>query len=439
MNFTAVIIRGRVRGFSLLWLLLFPLSTVFSAEGEGVLDDVRFSGNKVTRETVLRQEIVVREGEPWTTEQVEQSRQAIMNLGLFKSVRAELLEEEGRNILQFTVVERFYILPIPLLSYRPDFLADETTTNYSYGGQLRLDNLFGLNQRLKIEYEETEYDDDIEPPEKELEISYSYPRVVGTPYRLVMDAEHVEKGIYTREGDAIVASTEFERYAVSLIVSRWLNRKGSSEGWQAGAGLHFANNRYQDTVGVSGYHSNDVVALLGGVGYVMVDKFPYHRKGQEFAYSLELADELLGSDSEYFRNTFRYRRYTPLEAVDANINTQLKLGLAFGDGDAYSLGSSTSLRGYENDTLEGNLLLQGNLEYHHHLSGYRQLRGVLFMDLANVWPAFDEIDNHRLYSSFGVGLRWRMQSFVDVTLRADYAYNTDTGESETYLATSGSF
>ena len=197
--------------------------------------------------------------------------------------------------------------------------------------------------------------------------------------------------------------------------------------------------QFDDTFGVSGYQDGDNIALLGELGYYKVDRHPYHRDGQEFSYAVEFAHHGLSSDTEYLRNTFTYRLYRPLRRVDANINTQIKVGLAYGDGPAYSLGSSTSLRGYGSNDVEGNFLLQGNLEYHHHMSGYRQLRGVVFIDAANVWPEVNDIDRMLLYTSVGLGARWRVQSFVNITLRLDYAYNTDTGETRTYVATSGSF
>lgn len=425
----------------LLWLLL--LSPAFAEETGSatspVLDEVRFLGNKVTDASVMRQEMVVHEGQAYTPKLVEKSRQAIMNLGLFKSVEAEILHEQGRTILEVRVEERFYILPLPLLDYRPGFLADEKATNYSYGGELRFDNLFGLNQRLKIRTEEKKYVDDIEPPEKKIDISYSYPRIIGTPYRLSVDAARKERSVHTVEDETVVATTEIKSYSGGLFISRWLNPRGVSEGWQAGAGVSASNNRVRDVFGSSDYRDDRVVALNGSVGYYLVDQYPYNRDGREFDYSVSVSHEALGSDYEFWRNTFSYREYTPLKAVDANLNTQLKLGLSFGHGEPYSLGSSTTLRGYESNTLEGKLLLLGNIEYHHHLSGYRQLRGVLFLDAGNVWPAVDKIDRNRLYTGLGVGLRWRVQSFVDITLRVDYAYNTDTGETKTYLASSGSF
>lgn len=421
-------------------LMLFSPQVMGQTEGEKrVLDEIRFRGNEVTQEVVMRQEMAVHAGDPFTAEQIEKSRQAIMNLGLFKSVEAEITEEEGRNVLLITVDERFYILPLPTVDYRPDFLADETATNYSYGGELRFDNLFGLNQRLKINYEEKKYVDDVQPPEKKERVTYAYPRIIGTPYSLNVSAERKEKDINILENQEVVATTEWKQYSSTVFLSRWLNTNGASEGWRAGGGIHFASNRYRDTLGVTDYRDQRVVSLLGNLAYVKVDQFPYHRKGEVFDYSVEVADSTLGSDLDFFRNDFTYSRYTPLDKLDANINTRLKLGMAFGNGEPYSLGSSTTLRGYDKDTLQGKLMLLGNFEYQHKLTGYRQLRGLIFADVGNVWQKVDSIDSYRLYSGTGVGMRWRVQSFVDVTLRVDYAYNTDTGETKTYFATSGTF
>ncbi|MGM0595252.1 MAG: BamA/TamA family outer membrane protein [Pseudomonadota bacterium] len=424
---------------ALVLLFFCVTAAVAQEEASPVLDVIRFVGNEVTQESVMRQEMRVREGESYTPEQVERSRQALMNLGLFKSVQTELLEEQGRHVLEVRLEERYYILPIPLLDYRPSFLADESNTNYTYGGQLRFDNLFGLNQRLKIDYEKKEYVDDLEPTEREWNIEYNYPRIVGTPYRLELDARHEQRNIEVHEGESHIATTSSKSASGRLFLSRWLNPEGVSEGWRAGAGVAGTAYRYRDLEGVSDYHNQNVVALLGRIDYLQVDQHPFYREGEAFSYGVTLAHGVLGSDREYMHNTFSYRRYRPVHALNGNINTQLRLGLGFGDGEAYSLGSSTSLRGFDSNTLEGNLLLLGNIEYHQRIGGYKPLRGVVFADLGNVWPGLDDINNRRLYSSVGVGARWRVQSFVDVTLRLDYAYNTHTGESETYLATRGSF
>lgn len=418
--------------------MIFTASAEENSESS-ILDEIHFAGNKVTRASVLRQEMVIKEGEPYTPQQIEKSRRALMNMGLFKSVRIEPLHEQGKNILLVTVDERFYILPLPLLDYRPSFLADETANNYSYGGEVRFDNLFGLNQRLKISYREKKYEDDVEPQVKRAELHYVYPHIIGTPYHLELRFSTLETNIREYTGSVLTSDTSQNDQSGSIVLSRWLNPNGISEGWRAGAGISATTTDYGEIFGVSPYTNHDEYALIGSIGYHMVNDYPYHREGYEYSYSMQLADKAFTSDHEYFRNKFSYRRYVPLNNFDANFNTQLLVGIATGTEPAYALGDSTSLRGYDSDILEGNLLLQANFEYHHHISGYRQLRGVLFMDTANVWPEVNEIDRLELLNSIGIGARWRVQSFVDMNLRVDFAYNLDTHATKTYMATTGSF
>ncbi len=429
-----------MRGLWLISALLWLAPALAQDEVDvPLLDDIRFVGNEVTRQEVLRQELTVHEGQPFTPAQIEQSRQALMNLGLFKKVQAELLHEQGKQILQFRLDERFYILPLPSLDYRPDFLADEVATNYTYGGELRFDNLFGLNQRLRVIYEEKKFVDNVEPLSRKARVTYAYPRIVGTPYRLELENVRLERNVNVYDNSVLLTTVGEKSQSGSLFLSRWLNQEGVSQGWLAGGGLRASSTSYSDSTGLVGYGDQQVITLVGKIGYYRVNEFPYHREGEEFSYLMELAQPAWSSDMTFIHNTFTYRRYQPLKNVDANFNSQLKLGLAFGDDQAYSLGGSTFLRGYDVDILQGNLLLQGNFEYHHHITGYCQMRGVLFLDVANVWPEVAGIDSYRLYTGMGAGLRWRVQSFVDVTLSLDYAYNTDNGETKTYLATSGSF
>jgi outer membrane protein assembly factor BamA len=427
----------------LAWALPLLLVTFAASAEENieppVLDKIHFAGNKVTRASVMRQEMVVKEGQPYSPQQVEKSRRALMNMGLFKSVRIEPLHEQGKNILLVTVDERFYILPLPLLDYRPSFLADETANNYSYGGEIRFDNLFGLNQRLKISYREKKYEDDIQPQVKLAELHYVYPHVVGTPYHIDLKLGTLKTNIWDYSGTVLTSNTSQSDQYGSIVLSRWLNSVGISKGWRAGIGASATTTNYGTLSGVSPYRNHDEYALIGNIGYHMVNNYPYHREGFEYNYSMQFAGKAFTSDNEYFRNNFSYRRYIPLMNGDANFNTQLLIGLATGDEPAYSLGNSTSLRGYDSDTLNGNVLLQGNFEYHHHISGYRQLRGVLFMDVANVWPELNEIDRLELFNCVGIGARWRVQSFVDVNLRLDFAYNTAMHETKTYIATTASF
>ena len=97
------------------------------------------------------------------------------------------------------------------------------------------------------------------------------------------------------------------------------------------------------------------------------------------------------------------------------------------------------MRGYENGSISGNAFTQANIEYLHQISGYKQLRAVLFADIGNAYPGPLEIDLTEQKVGVGVGLRWRVQTFVDLTLRVDVAYGLEEGTQKNYLTTSVPF
>jgi len=417
-------------------LFLLAGSVVQAEEVQGFIDEIRFVGNEVTQESIMRQEMLVQEGDSIDKKKIEASRQAIMNLGLFKSVKADVVVEDDSHVLVITVDERFYILPLPLLDAR----LDEKT--YSYGVELREDNLMGLNQRLKLKYENKKSVGGTVPESKESSINYTYPRAIGTANSFNVNAKLVRENIDEYDTGTITGSYQLDTRNLGFTVSRWLKEDWISQGWVAGGGMSIRQQIYthQEGTGQS-YNNGQALELNIGLNYKDVEQHPYHREGSTYGYNLALALPGIGSDYSYNRFNIYYRGYHALNAVDANINTQVKVGLANGssfDNPAYSLGGS-ELRGNEENVASGNAMLQVNLEYHHHLSGYRQLRGVLFMDAGNAWPGGMEVDMGKLYPSVGVGMRWRVQSFVDLTLRVDWAYAIDAETNKVYLTTSSSF
>jgi outer membrane protein insertion porin family len=418
-------------------LFLQCLSGSLAAQGSAVIGRISFVGNEVTKERVLRQEMVVHEGDPIDMGAIEKSRQAIMNLGLFKSVEAEVTQQDGINVLVITLDERFYILPLPLLDARLE------EKQLSYGVDLRFDNLMGLNQRLKLTYENTKSANTDVPLRKEASFTFNYPRIDGTVYNLGLNGKTIGEDVDVQDNGLATGSYHLDSISGGFGISRWLDFTGISQGWLLGGGMSFSQQIYSKRRG-SGREKIDSQSLELDVSlsHSAVQEFPYHREGSSYGYSLALATPPIGSDYSYNRHTLFHRNYLALKRVDANINTQVKIGLANGGSfgePAFTIGGGSSLRGYDSDAAKGNAMLQINAEYHHHLTGYRQLRGVVFVDAGNAWPGVLEVDLGRLLPSVGVGMRWRVQSFVDLTLRVDAAYALDTDASKVYAGTSGSF
>lgn len=413
-------------------ICLLLCSTHATAE---VLQDIRFVGNDTTRPEIMLQEMTIEVGDEVDVARIEESRQAIMNLGLFKEVSAELQQEVQGTVLLITVDEKWYILPIPRVGAKPDGEAD-------YGLELRLDNLFGLNQRLKLLYLNKESLTDDKPLKREMSVGYTYPRMFGTPYQLDASAGVVRQKIKLLEGDVETGSYLYDNKTLKLGLYRWHNERGPSRGLRYGGGVGLQRHDYSELVGsASDYADRDNAYLNGVIEYVDMQEEKYRRKGEVYGYNVEVGMPQWG-DYSYHKHLLSYRRYLPLDKSRANLNYRIQLGLAnsaaFG-GQSYALGSSTSLRGYEGDYVTGNAMALVNVEYLYPLTGSRQLRGVVFVDAGNAYPGVEEADLLDLKAAVGLGLRWKFQLFVDVTLRADFAWGLESKEQMTYLDTSTVF
>ncbi len=420
---------------ALLWLALF-----FRHALALPVSEIRFTGNAVTKEKVLRQELLLHEGDEADSELIEASRQAIMNLGLFKSVTSTVEEDGAAQRLIFTMEERYFFLPIPRLGVSAkNGDAQEGIGSYNYGLELRYDNVMGLNQRLKLVHENETPKEDTGTSSRETSLKYDIPRLIGSPYQLNLNIKQIKQEVYEYEGELNTGFYHSRETSGGFHISRWLD-ESISRGWTAGGGLSATDLDYDEQSGSGlAYTDSYTLALSLGMHYLDTQEHPYHRQGEQYGYSISLGLPELGSNSSFTRHSLYYRRYQPVEFADSNINTQLQLHIANGTGTTYSIGNSALLRGYDNDYAQGNAMLLGNVEYHHHMSGYRQLRGVLFADIGNAWPSASEINLGHMATAVGIGMRWRVQSFVDVTLRMDYAYALSAETSKLTLNTKASF
>lgn len=422
---------ARTLSFISLWLFC---SHAFAVP----ISEIVFEGNEVTKERVLRQELLLLEGDEANARLIKKSRQAIMNLGLFKSVTTHLEEVGTGQRLIFRVEERYFLLPIPLLG------ANSDEEYYSYGFELKHDNVRGLNQRLKISIEERQFPNNVQPADKLLSFKYTIPRLIRSPFSLSINGKHRSEFVLELDNTGTTTGSYLQEVnSGGFSVSRWVEPNWISQGWTVGAGINAIEKSYYQQQG-SGltYNDSQSLAVSASINYNDIEEHLYHRAGTAYGYSLSVAQPGLGSDYNFTRHRLNYRRYQPMASRDANINSRFRLAIANGrafGSPTYSVGNSSLLRGYENGYREGDAMMLLNLEYHHHISGYRQLRAVVFADTGNAWETPLDIDFADMPAGVGIGLRWRVQSFVDLTLRVDYARALQYDNSTVSLTTSASF
>lgn len=392
--------------------------------------DIQFVGNSVTEPRILLQEMIVHVGDPVDPARIETSRQAIMSLGLFQEVRAELLPADGGKILQIAVKEKHYVLPVPRANRNAD-------GDISYGFQLRLDNVAGLNQQIRLTYENQQSADTNASAVKDLSFSYVYQRVMGTPYNIDFSGHNARNDINVMTDGVQTAEYSHSGSSVGVHLSRFIAQTGPSRGWRVGNGLIWSQERYQYVSGTPDLYANSkTVSWVGLVDFTDIRDYLYSRAGESYGYNIERATPALGSDYEYVKHNFYYRSYNLItEKPHVSLDWQLQLG--FSDsfpGDAFALGSSDTLRGYERNSITGRSFILANVEYLTPLFEQKEVRGVVFMDIGNAYPD-NHIDLFDVKTSVGVGLRVNLRSFVKIQLRLDLAYALKGGGKKTYGGT----
>jgi outer membrane protein assembly factor BamA len=394
-----------------------------------IITAIEFSGNAVTRERILRQEMLVTEGDPADPSLIERSRQAIMDLGLFTWVRARLVPQEQGSVLHITVKEKYYILPVPKLDRDDD-------GNFSLGAEVTMDNLAGLNQQLKLRYENEDADGLSGGKRTTYSLGYYYPRLYGSPYLLRGELSQARSPAEEVSGTTLVSLYRREAWIVAAQLSRWLALRGPSRGWQAGGGLVWRRNNYDYISGAADpdYHDAQAVGATVLVQFLDTHDYLFSRSGIEYGYHGEYGTPVLGSDRQYSRHELFYRRFVLLQGrAHENIDMQFRLGLSSGDmfdsdATAYSIGGFKALRGFPSGSFAGNSYALFNIQYLRPLFGYNPFRGVVFADIGNAYPSNNELHLGDVKWDVGVGLRLRLKAFVKIDLRVDAAYAPETGE-----------
>ncbi len=403
------------------------------------ISEIRFVGNERTQPKILRQEMLIQPGDPVDPGRIEQSRQAIMDLGLFKSVTTRLTEVRGAAVLEVVVSEKYYVIPLPRLDRDAD-------GEVSYGAQIRLDNLGGLNQRVKLIYKARRGCCGTDSTVNTFSLSYSYPRVAGTQYGLNVGVSH-SASPQSEEDSFGNAVSEYQENLdkASVGLWRWLVRDGPSTGWSVGASVFWQQLSYSQYSGVSGLNpSEKSVGFAVGLRYGKVHDLLFSRKGVEMGVVSEQGVENWGADRNFSRNQFYYRRYYHVgDTPHTNLNVQMRFGGSGGNmpivDHPFILGGSRDLRGYEKNAFEGRSFFVTSLEYLRPLWGHNAGRGVLFWDVGNVYQDNRIIDLGDLEPSVGVGYRYKLKSFVNFQLRMDVAYAFGLSESKFYFGSKNTF
>lgn len=419
--------------------LLVSFSTTHAADAvpgeqwcDRDIDQISFSGNKTTRAHVMRRELVQQQAAICSLDDVIDGIQNIMDLGLFRSVRAELRLDGDKLELVYLVTEKIFFLPIPRLSRTSD-------GELRLGAQLRWDNFLGRLHQLKITSEKRQEDDGRGRTGYVHKLSYTVPRFFGSQYGLGLNVSGERRNTQLEQDDVIFGEALQQSERFEWRLARWANQSTGISGLSYFGGVAFERRNYEIRSGESGpFIEGDDVALVAGAEIQRVHQESYRRTGHHYSASLRLADKFLGADFRYRRVDLRMIWYLPLRRPQTNLNIQLRLGWSdlapFGQR-SYEIGGGELIRGMRSDDQTGNILTVLNVEYLSGFFAYPAWRWVAFTDIGNVYRD----NNVNLLTQnirAGVGLRWKLVALTNTDIRLDIAWDPDRQKVTPYISTS---
>ncbi len=425
---------------------LLMLSTALTAaerkpvDGEelciGNIDRIYFSGNDSTKESVFRQELVFKEGDVCSLKAIETSRQNIMDLGLYSSVKASLTQYTGRLVLRLRVKEKHYILPIPRLSRTSD-------GEIRLGGQLRLDNFLGINHRLKITSERHAEDDGAGRKGFEHSFEYQVPKFQGTRYGMSVKMSRMDKQFELKRDGLVHGESNRIGDSIQGTLVRRRSKDAGSRGWQSKYRVRYERRGHDLIEGNMGpFEEGRNLELTVGVERNGVHLEKYRRRGHVYGASVSVGLGALGADYTYQSFDAFYRGYRPLDRKQlTNVNYNVELGYTngtpFGER-AFSIGGGSSVRGLSAKAIDGDVKFLMNLEYLQAVPRIPSMRWAGFWDIANIYPRGDFKPVYT-QNGVGVGLLWKVVSFVKVDLRFDYAVSLAEKKGFVYFGTNLNF
>jgi hemolysin activation/secretion protein len=311
------------------------------------------------------------------------------------------------------VHEKWYILPLPRVE-------GNSNGDYGYGGQLRWNNLWGLNHTMNLQVVKRRVHDPDKTGQFSTQADYSVPFLDGTPFGLAGSAGYIRQDSLDPQGRPY--KEDFENF--TLMGSYAFSKEHPSKGWHVGAGLGWQNDSTSGQFAPASPGS-----ALGPVFSVSYDDLRfliYSEEGRRFRASTQFAFDGLASDYTFSSYSIGYRRDwhigdVPHQTLEFLTNTALYVGGAPSRvHNFYTLGGSRLMRGYASSFVEGDFGYYLAAAYLRPVY-WDWLRLLVIAEAGTADREFGQTDGRPLFASIGVGLRLRINWLVNVEVEAGAA------------------
>lgn len=415
------------------------ITMVFSIE-EGkpaYVERIDVTGNKKTKDEVIRRELRLAEGDPVNTFLIERAKKRVKSLGFFKSVAVKPKPGSAPDKLVVSVeVVEDETMQVGFgvgYSMTEGIIGDAAITE---------NNLFGNGQklRLKVAGSFTRFQADI---------GFTEPRFLGSNVAagfdlFYKDVDYTKEASYKslKAGGALRASYPITDTFTGSVNYTFVRNQIYDVGPNASAAIKEAVPGFPQSASDTYYTSS----VGYGVAYDTRDNKKMPTKGVYFSLSQDLAG--LGGDVRYIRSGGEGRAYYAVND-DITLMGRAQGGIISGWGgqdvrllDMYYKGNDL-VRGFANagigprdtlsansDALGGRMFVGSSVEALFQIPGVPRetgLRGAVFFDAGSLWGVNKTAaalpglagGTPALRASAGVGLAW--DSPIG-NLRVDYAY-----------------
>jgi outer membrane protein insertion porin family len=409
---------------------LFTLTFEIEEGTPVAIQNILVTGNRTTRDSVVNKEIQVRKGGPADQSLIVESKRRLERLGIFSEVRTqEILTEPGKENLVVTVQEGE-------VNYAGVGLGFESTNAVPSGepmdfrpritGEYIRSNVFGRAAQLGLIGQFSDI-------EERAVISWNQPYLFGAALRPSVLA-WVEKEDRT--------SFTYDRRGVGLNITRPVTPQLTLFGTLRWSRTDLSNLQIPESeIDRRLQHYSTTSASVSAALDRRDDTFN-PAKGYFVSVLTELAKPLFGTESDYWKNFFKFQ-YLRTLAPEVVLSLLGRVGLVTGEislPERFFAGGSYSFRGEYFDflgpkdpetgePLGGRALFLVNAEARFPIiPALKALSGAAFFDYGNVFTYISDFRFQDLEAAVGGGLRYRTPLGP---IRFDIAWNVYTPPPQT--------
>ncbi len=388
---------------------------------EGVphfLSRITIVGNGITRDKVIRREMLIQEGELLNSALLEKSQQTIFNLGLFEEVNIHLSESVEPDLvdLEVAVTER----STGSFNFGGGW---SSLDNFVVSGGVSYANVFGLAHQINLTAT-------LGNKSQLFDLRYTMPHFLDSQYLVGIDAYKTNREYTSWDSDSVGGG---------LRVGREIWRK------------IFATLKYeykQDEIKNVDEDASSIIKEAEGEsktssGWLRLSRSTINNvllptKGWRTNLTGEIAGGILQGENDFYKLGVDNNTYIPIYKDFAfRIKTEVGYVKEYGRNDnvpifeRYFAGGADTVRGYEDrsigpkdengEEIGGNLLtvMTGELI----IPVRKDLRLVAFYDMGDVYGPDESFDISSFKKGIGVGIRFRVPLLG--VFRLDWGYKLD--------------